>query len=365
MAKLTAIELLDFKTSSNQKMFQVSCVSSTVTYFSNVEPDDTVFNQKSHVNKCCISSDSGVIHNLYDSRYTLIHALAARRHRYPYCDDYDYQHIYKGMTSSDGSYLSNSIKSIAQAQGCFYAIDSRTDIGHYYINDEMYSWLCRVNGYAFPKPTRIHTMLYDQKVLSGDLNAALSCIDNIKYNTLYEIPGSLKQDYSSGAIIGTAVKCKNQYDHQYTMKHIGDNLLSCAREYEKVCNCNDLVYLKYRDSISYLSTDSDTQNHRFASEDKPNYSNSQQPQFNYVLPHIEVLKNINRGASASNHKSTLYSIDVKARFLQKFDKNASENKIVSHEKISANIKREIKNCIRQLMTQLAPANTQLFAVTVE
>ena len=87
---------------------------------------------------------------MYDTSTCLFHGLAARRHKYPYLDAYDYQHIYKSKTDSSGTELSNGMKSIAQAQGALYAIDGLSKYGHYYVNDEIYSWLCRDNGYAFP-----------------------------------------------------------------------------------------------------------------------------------------------------------------------------------------------------------------------
>ena len=365
MAQKTLTSLDEFKTASGEKIFKVSYTDGTASFVANIEPNDSAFDRTQHVNKGCISASSGVIHNMYDTSTCLFHGLAARRHKYPYLDAYDYQHIYKSKTDSSGAELSNGMKSITQAQGALYAIDGLSKYGHYYVNDEIYSWLCRDNGYAFPQTTEVHTMLYDQKVLSGDFDHALSCIDNIQYNTLYEIPGGMTQDYASGAVFATTVKCKNQYDHEYSMKHgaTANSLLDYARDYDEINSCNDLVYMLYHDRKQYVKGKDEEQNHKFAQLT----SDVGNPEHNYKLPHVEVLKNINRGASASSHKSSLYSIDVNAPFLAQFKSALDSTSPEDHEqhaKISENVKSEIKNCIRQIVQKIAPANTQLFAVTV-
>ena len=37
------------------------------------------------------------------------------------------------------------------------------------------------------------------------------------YNTLFEIPGNIYTDYSSGSMFATTVKCKNHLNAEYSM----------------------------------------------------------------------------------------------------------------------------------------------------
>lgn len=364
--------LASYKATSREKAFGVAIGNATPTYmFADVEENDEVWDPTSGTNFGSILSSGSnssyqVIHNLYDTSAILWHSIAARRHIYPYLQKFDYQHIYKGCLNREGNREPQKTISLVQAQNTFYALTELGTLGHTYVNDDYYSWLARDNGYAYPVPSEIKTLLYRQNISSGDLSGAItSALYNIGYNTLIEVPGNVQQDYQSGAMYGTAVKCKNQYDHDYSMRHsgthIGDVVLSGARDYYEVCNCNDQVYLKYRDVKAYsLSSTQDSSRFTFDSEPAPTVTHGRVRQIadtiaSYKIPHIEYLTNINRGAAPANHKSSLYSLTLKTKFLKTSDLDP---------KIKGNIRLEIKNCIRQIVQKIAPANTQLFSVSV-
>ena len=76
----------------------------------------------------------------------------------------------------------------------------------------------------------------------------------------------MTQDYASGAVFATTVKCKNQYDHEYSMKHgaTANSLLDYARDYDEINSCNDLVYVLYHDRKQYVKGKDEDQNHKFA-----------------------------------------------------------------------------------------------------
>lgn len=353
-----------YKSTSNGKVFGLSSSSGGLsTFFGNVEQNDNEWNPNSHINFGCISSEDGVLHNLYDSSQILFHNIAARRHKYPYLDEYDYQHIYRATSDVENKKLNNTtIKSIVQTQNTFYGIDSLGTHGHYFINDSYYEWLAQDNGYACPVPFKYNTLLYNgENVSSGNISAAISAVvHGIQYNTLYEIPGNIQQDYKSGTFIGNTVKLKNQYNYTYSMLHDGVSVLSNARDYYEICNCNDLIYLKYKDNKVYLSDKINNKDSIPVSIDD-NYSVTHisaklgiDSESTYKLPLIEVLTHINRGASSSNHKSSLYSLTLDTQFL----------KAINNQSIKENLRSEIKNCIRQIVEKIAPANTQLFSVTV-
>lgn len=80
-------------------------------------------------------------------------------------------------------------------------------------------------------------------------SSAVSCtFTDIKYNMLYEINGSMYNDFESGNIAASTFKAKNHLDCTYSMQHDGQYKLKDAREYVEVDKCNDLVYLKYYDN---------------------------------------------------------------------------------------------------------------------
>jgi hypothetical protein len=89
-------------------------------------------------------------------------------------------------------------------------------------------------------------------------------------------------------------------------------------------------------------------------------------------PQVEVLTAVNRGINASAHKSTLYSIQLTVTALDKLNVDYAETEevltddgektavvgfnTIKQEKVKNMIKAEIKNCIRKIAEQIAPAN---------
>lgn len=357
--------LSDYKSTSNEKAFCVKYSdASSVIFFGNVEQDDSVWDPAQYQNQACLSDLQNhiVVHNMYDSRATLFQNITARRHQYPYLDTYDYQYIYKSIYDRSGNRVNNGLRSIVQTQNTFYAIDGLSTVGHSYPNSTYYEWLAQDNGYSFPFPMNYDTMIYDAASVSvGHISSAISAVfHDVKYNTLYEIPGNIQHDYSSGAMIGNTVRLKNQYDESYTSQYSSSLPLMHAREYTQICNCNDQVYLQYKTTLKYKKSSTADKKvregtetevlHRYLERDSDITPRST----DYKLPHIEMLKNLNRGAAPSNHKSSLYSLTLNTQFL----------KAVSNPKIKENLRSEIKNCIRQIVEKIAPANTQLFSVAV-
>lgn len=89
---------------------------------------------------------------------------------------------------------------------------------------------------------------------------ATSAIVGVKYNTIYEIPGSIKQDYTKGELVANTFKAKNQFDAEWNMSHFRsdqyDIRLSAARSYDGIYCCGSTVWLKYRNSINYSRSNS-------------------------------------------------------------------------------------------------------------
>ncbi len=53
------------------------------------------------------------------------------------------------------------------------------------------------------------TYNFSEELLSTEGVWPTSAMLSVKYNTLYEIPGSIKQDYSKGELIANSFKTKN------------------------------------------------------------------------------------------------------------------------------------------------------------
>lgn len=379
MAVRDNLVLKGYDTTTRQKAFVVQYGTGTnqktATYFGNVEKYDDVFDKSVNANRFCLSSASSVIfHNVYDSSRILFHGLAARRHRYQYTTKDDYQHIYRAVADETlSTSLSNGLCSLTKAQDTLYGIDSQSTYGHYYVNDDIYSWLAQDNGYPLPKPMKYTTLLYDKNHLSASNTPKVvdSLISGITYNTLFEIPGNLYTDYSSGSMFATTVKCKNHLNAVYSMSHSGSNILKNTRCYNGISSCNNQVYLSFQDTGSFATS---TTNNVKISVDIPN---EQQ----HVIMHrfatptnsvastasveqIELIQNINRGATPSNHKSSLYSLNLTAPDLEKITTTTSKLPAIQVNQIKENIRQEVKNVIRSLAERIAPANAQLFDVKV-
>lgn len=356
-----------------------------------------------------LAKDGTIIYNMYPLDDFWYHQQAARRHKYPYETKYDYQHIYRQPSNPDDieSTEKNSLSCLAKADDTFYGLDGLSTGGHCYVNDEMYKWLLNDNGWARPPVKSIATMLYHAGTLrdayktSSDaqlsvyyspeqLSAkgmfATSAITGIKYNTIYEIPGSIKQDYSKGELIANTFKAKNSLDRQWNMNHANDSVLSNARQYKGIYSCGGTVWLKYRDNLKYTSSDSTDakQVPKWAAELSTNgYTENDTL---WTLPEIEVIAAVNRGIEVPQHKSSLYSISLTADALTRLVPNCYMSAVVNvkndandsamttltaqipqkerQERIKAVLKAEIKNCIRSIAESLQPANCQLFSVNV-
>ena len=65
------------------------------------------------------------------------------------------------------NYLNNGLCAIVTVEDTLYGLDHQGIYGHYYVNDEIYSWLAQDNGYQLPKPLKYSTLLYDNSELTA------------------------------------------------------------------------------------------------------------------------------------------------------------------------------------------------------
>ena len=350
---------------------------------------------------------------MYDLDKLWYHNQAARQHRYPYEDkQYDYQHIYKRPNEHLSS-TQSTLACMTRLGDTLYAIDKFGVKGHSYVNDEMYNWLLNDNGWNVPRCQQIATMLYAQGTLSNILPSNRNDLSNfytdeqlssngifptsallgIKYNTIYEIPGSIKQDYTKGELIANTFKAKNQYNAQWTMEHDNAYVLKNARNYSEIHSCGGTLWLKYKTSQDYKSSNDETKVYPSYCIQKTAVAQSPTPQA--ALPQVEVITRINRGVETPQHKTSLYSLSLKTTLLDKIvpvealDKKTvwldADDKIAimtgneavksveavvqikqsAIDKFKRTLKAEIENCMRKIAENIAPANSQLFNVKVE
>ena len=253
MAEFSTFQLKGVKKTSNETYVEVTTNVGPKLYVLSKAKGDETFDKQQTANKDSLLLASGtIVHNMYDMDKLWYHSQAARRHKYPYADKYDYQHIYKKPATA------TALTATAKVGDTMYAIDRLDTAGHAYVNNEMYKWLLDNNGQSKPIVNPVETTLYDVATDDDGNQVGLSAktaIIGAKYNTLYEIPGSIKQDYSKGELIANTFKTKNQYDAEWNMvEGTGNIVLDKARSYIGIGACGSTFWLKYKNIESYKTS---------------------------------------------------------------------------------------------------------------
>lgn len=407
MASLTATQIVRYWRTKNLQVVQLDVAAndgaSKCLMYALKQIDDAA-DFKSNGNKDSLSADGMILHNMYSMDKIWYHGQAARRHRYIYETEYDYQHVYRRPTGIQSN-LSTTLCCCAQAQDTLYLLDKPVKFGHSFVNDYMYDWLANNNGFATPRTRVVDTTLYT--ATSGNLSDSLpessvaealsactsdtyfmeselsnagpgiyatSALVGVQYSTVYEIP-NIVQDYDKGELIANTFKTKSQFDgYTWSMtKGPGSNdMLSNARQYLGIYSCGSQIWLKWKDDIRYTSSGGDLSSDIF----QPQYVISANATPTVYYPQVEVIDAINRGIQEPGHKSSLYALKLKTRLLEKFagkavlkslsDNGADADDIRQFsETFKTNMKTEIQNCIRKIAERIAPVGCQLFSVTIE
>ena len=325
--------VFEVTTDNNEKMI----------LFGDVERTEQIDGNSSY-NLLSLSADGHIIHNIYNSVQPFYKSAVYKIGKTQRTGmTYDFQNIF-------ATKLSSQLYSPIQLQNSIYMLQSATPYGHYDIDEDIYSHLSSDNGLTLPLENRIKTCIYDKAYLKHQLDsnkpidgskATLSTFDKICYNMIYEIPIDIYNDYYSSNIAANTIKTKNQYNSEYDMAHDADHVLLNARNYTSIDNCGQQVYLKYDSAIDY--------------DNSQNNETSQKKTFDITLESIEMIRGINRYLNSTSHKSHVYSVVVNTDLL---------NGLTEQPKMKDNLKYEIQNCVRQIVTSLAPAQTQLLNVVI-
>lgn len=360
------------------------------------------FTLKNNNDSLC-ATNGCILHNMYNMDNIWYHSQTARRHRYIYETEYDYQHVYRRPNNIINDQLCTSIFCCAQAQDTLYALDKPSTFGHSFVNDYMYDWLANNNGFAAPRTRTIDTLLYsvtsgsllsivstDTTAIADSLSAstsntyfmkselsnakagiyAISSLVGVQYNTIYEIP-NIAQDYDKGEIIANTFKTKNQFDgYTWSMSKVDNNMLSNARQYLGIYSCGNQIWLKWKDNVQYSSANDEN----IISSDiyKQHIVSASAATPTVQYPQIEVIDAINRGIQEPGHKSSLYTLKLKTRLLEKFAGKKVVDALHDNTKkqlfsktFKENMKAELQNCIRKIAEKIVPADCQLFSVTID
>jgi len=239
-----------------------------------------------------------------------------------------------------------------------YALEGATPYGHYGISEDIYAHMSSNNGQLLPDNVPIETVIYDrdyiQERISSDLaidsqKAVKASYKFLGYNMIYEIPGTIQNDYQSGNIAANTFKAKNQYNSLYDMGHSDGKTFSDCRQYVGIDKCGDIAYLRYYDRYGYTAA---------VGGSGVLTSDSKSDMYGYKMQHVEVLGSVNRYASINGHKSNVYSIVIKTNLL----KDALDS---TKQRIKDNLNKEIANIGRKIAESLQPVQTQLLSVYVQ
>ena len=337
---------------SKVKMFDIAIqqddgnILSNVIYVADIDRGDNINRTKKSNALSFMSKTDGkeiLVHNMYNSKDVFWKSAIYKTSKTARTDTtFDFQDIFQHNLSS---HLTNAI----EVDNTIYILGQKSDLGHMKISSDILTYISCDNGMVIPDADKIQTVIYnkqyiedclDKDISPDPVSAILSSVDSIQYNTIYEIPGQVQNDYQSSNIAANTFKTKNQYDSTYNMSHDKNTFLSNARDYVGIGKCGNQVYLKYYDCMSY---DKDTQ--------LP--ESSQSGKNNFTHQHVEMLGAVNRFANAAGHNTNLYSIAVKTDLLDNLKGNALKT-----------MQYEMQNAIRSIAEALTPAHTQLFKVYV-
>ncbi len=350
-------KLLKITSTNSQLVFQIRNNNTKQVFFANTsqhtsfEPVETnklstQVDLKYNKDSLYIKNDANyrIFYNMYDSKDPMYKSSMYKKGKTQRNNTTnDFYDVINHKLSSD---LINTI----QVDNIIYALEPKNEYGRYNLSCDILNYLSTDNKQLLPPIDKIKTVIYkydDTKSLN-----IKNELTTIKYNTIYEINGSIYNDYESGNIIANTFKGKNQFDSTYNMKHDNEYILKNAREYIDIDKCGNQIYLKYYDNISYNSETDETQTTKSI-----NYQN------------IEIIRQINRFDKLDNHKTNLYSIAIQTDILDQIKQKITmfnNNPLTLPEQniLINNLIFEIKNSIKNIIKNIQPAHAQLLDVYV-
>jgi hypothetical protein len=137
--------------------------------------------------------------------------------------------------------MRNSLSNVEKVGNTLYSCGNLSPCGHARISSDSYSFLSIDNGSYELYDISVDTITYNKpkikEILSSDptqltsTNIALCSYIGMNYNMLYEFPGNIWNDFTSGNIAANTLRCKNHLDSCYNMSHTNTHTFSNCRKY--------------------------------------------------------------------------------------------------------------------------------------
>lgn len=194
--------------------------------------------------------------------------------------------------------------------------------------------------------------------------------ENLNHNYIFEVPlregNTENNQYNLGIVNTDMIMAKNIFDDIYDSRTSSVGEFNHIRSYKNISTVGRKVFLTYFDDLEYspkekaisknLTYEDCEVNGPEDVTEEPN-QNNEHIKRDYVK--IECIDAINRFVSTSLHKANLYSVKV----------HGLENNLLSDPKYDSpnneyreNIKQDIRNSIKRIVSNFAPAHTQYFDV---
>lgn len=328
------------------------CLSSSdnpsLLYYLNNEDHSTTFSQHEETNSTSYKSNgTRLVHNIYDSEDVYYKsAIYSRPISKRDSTTYDF-------VNSFSYNMPSSLTNIEKIGNTLYSYANLYTNGHVRISSDSYSFLSIDNGSSSLYDVSVATVTYDKQKIKDVLstnpeeltstNVTLCSYIGVNYNMLYEFPGNIWNDYTSGNIAANTLRCKNHLDSSYNMNHDDTYVFKNCRKYIGILPCNNQLYLKYIDTEQYQKNGQS--------------SNVRSSNTTKTYEFIEGVDSITRYSNRDGNKSSLYSLKITTKLV---DANRINNNAVLDT-----IKTSIKSISYQLAKKLQPVTSELINVYLE
>lgn len=190
---------------------------------------------------------------------------------------------------------------------------------------------------------------------------------NIDHNYVLEIPVDVPQikdnDYDNGTVYADMIMGKNVYNDIYDMDISSLGNFSRIREYTGIHQTGGRLFTNYFDDVIASNGLNHNFNRTYQDETENIDLNPSVHPRNQTRDYmkVECIDAINRFVSLTNHKANLFTTKVYGLN----DVLSSNEMLVSDSIVANNIRTNIENSIRRIVTNFVPAHTQFFGAIFE
>jgi len=181
----------------------------------------------------------------------------------------------------------------------------------------------------------------------------------IHKNYILDIPDSeIQSEYDTGNVHAHILQAKTLLDVTYSMDLSSPTTINNTREYCGIATCGNKIYLKFRDDVNYRESEKKKNDNDITEVAVERGQGSQ-----YTYQKVEFLTK-NKFTNKQNHKSNLFSINIDD--LTEMNENRGDDvQTQGDDKFSevvSQLRNEIQSAVKEIVSNVTPANTQLFKV---